>query len=326
MWRSLAKYARQQIVQSESSQVESILELWYLRLLALTKLGLCQLASAEFEKLGDFERPELCDPNTQESLVPFELRVLFATLPVHLKYPTVALERITLLIVYCKRMQIKKNKATSSNSNKGDNGDIWEQRELQMYLVLATHLVHMKDFTAAAEVLSRVSKRAPDDLDILYSLGQLYLQMGDLKSASKVFQQAQNKYNNASNNDEQMGSSSEMKATDINKTFESIAQGNWSKARDSLETMNQHNDNPTMVNNLAVCELYLGNLSKAIKIIEDLILKHPASAGICETTLMNLCTLYELRYENSNQKKLELLKQVAAWVGDSFQPTCLKLQ
>lgn len=55
-------------------------------------------------------------------------------------------------------------------------------------------------------------------------------------------------------------------------------------------------------------------------------MKNPTSAGICESIVMNLCTLYELRYEDSTEKKVEIMKQVATWAGDSFQPECFKLQ
>ncbi|CEJ02975.1 hypothetical protein RMCBS344292_16967 [Rhizopus microsporus] len=97
MWRSVAKYARQHIIQSDPSDLKSILELWHMRLLALTKLGLYQLATAELEKLGDLNRPELRDPVTKESMVPFALWILWARLPSFLKYPNVTLERLTML-------------------------------------------------------------------------------------------------------------------------------------------------------------------------------------------------------------------------------------
>ncbi|KAK4520749.1 uncharacterized protein ATC70_006629 [Mucor velutinosus] len=306
MWRSIAKYARQQIIQSDPTHVESILQLWYVRLLALTKLGLCQLASAEFEKIGDLDRPELCD-NNQQSLVPFELRILFATLPSQLKYPALTLERVTMLAVYCKKMQKKSHDA------------IWKQREIQTYLVLATHWINMKEYSAAATTMQLIlTTMAPDNIDLLSGLGRLYLQMGDLKSAETIFRRMEEKCDNDDSTKE---------AIDTNKAFALMAQGEWAQARDILQSVYQsNNENLLAINNLAVCEVYLGNLVKAIDILETLTSNNPTSAGTCETAIMNMCTLYELRYEDATVKKIEAMKQVARWAGDSFQADCIKLQ
>ncbi|CAO3651555.1 unnamed protein product [Mucor hiemalis] len=308
MWRSIAKYARQQIVQSDPSQVESILSLWHMRLLALTKLGLCQLASAEFEKLGDLDRPELMNPNTQQSLVPFELRVLWGTLPALLKYPTITLERITILAVYCKKMQKKYPEQI----------ELWRHREIQTYLVLATQWIGIKDYTAAASTMELILTKVPDEIDILSSLGRLYLQMGDIASANRMFERMEEKY--GSNEATEV-------ALKANRAFVHMAQGEWASARDILQQVYElNNGNLLVMNNLAVCEVYLGNLVKAIQILETLTVDNPTSAGICETAIMNMCTLYELRFEDSTQRKIEIMKQVAGWAGDSFQPDCIKLQ
>lgn len=270
-----------------------------MRLLALTKLGLCQLASAEFEKLGDLDRPELRDLKTDESLVPFELRILWGTLPSFLKYPTIALERITMLAVYCK----KRN---------------WKRREVQTYLVLATIWISIKDYSAAASTMKLILSKVNDNIDILSSLGRLYLQMGDLDSATRVFKQMEEKYGDNDVTEE---------AIKTNKAFVLMAQGEWLQAREILQQVYAlNNDNLLAMNNLAVCEVYLGNLIKSIEILETLTANNPTSAGTCETAIMNMCTLYELRYEDATEKKIEVMKQVARWAGDSFQADCIKLQ
>lgn len=215
-----------------------------MRLLALTKLGLCQLASAEFEKLGDLDRPELKNPSTNQSLVPFELRILWGTLPSLLKYPSITLERITMLAVYCKKMQKKDL----------DQLDLWKHREVQTYLVLATQWIGMKDYTAAASTMELILTKVPDDIDILSSLGRLYLQMGDMISASRMFDRMEEKYGD---ND-----TAEV-ALKTNKAFVFMAQGDWKSARDILQQVYELNkDNLLVMNNLAVCEVYLGNLIK----------------------------------------------------------------
>lgn len=215
-----------------------------MRLLALTKLGLCQLASAEFEKLGDLDRPELMNPNTQQSLVPFELRVLWGTLPALLKYPTITLERITMLSVYCQKMQKKYPKEI----------ELWKHREIQTYLVLATQWINIKEYTAAASTMELILTKVPDEIDILSSLGRLYLQMGDIASANRMFGRMEEKY--GSNDVTEV-------ALKVNRAFAFMAQGEWASARDILQQVYEmNNGNLLVMNNLAVCEVYLGNLVK----------------------------------------------------------------
>ncbi|KAG1055457.1 hypothetical protein G6F46_002014 [Rhizopus delemar] len=300
MWRSVAKYARQQIIQSDGSQVKHILQLWHMRLLALTKLGLYQLATAEFEKLGDLDRLELKDPATNESLVPFSLWILWARLPSYLKYPRLTLERLAMLAARCKK-------------HKTD--PIWAHREIQTYLVLVTHWIAIEDYSAAASTMELILSKSPDQVDILSGLGRLYLQMGDIDSANRMFERMR----------EFMKEEDE--TVKINKAFTLMSKGEWHQARDLLQQVYEsNNENLLVMNNLAACEVYLGNSIKAIEILETLTIKNPTSAGTCEVALMNLCTLYGLRYEDSTEKKVEVMKQVARWAGDSFQPECLKLQ
>ncbi|KAG1451247.1 hypothetical protein G6F56_008134 [Rhizopus delemar] len=300
MWRSVAKYARQQIVQSDGSRVKHILQLWHMRLLALTKLGLHQLATAELEKLGDLDRAELKDPAIGESLVPFALWILWARLPSYLKYPRLTLERLTMLAAKCKKLQ--------------KNDPVWTHREIQTYLVLATHWIAIHDYSAAASTMELILSKSPDHIDILSGLGRLYLQMGDIESAERMFGRMEHLVK-------------EDETIKINKAFTLISKGEWKQARDLLQqAYDSNNENLLVMSNLAACEIYLGNLDKAIGILKNLTVKNPTSAGTCEIALQNLCTLYELRYEDSVEKKVEVMKQVARWAGDSFQPACLKLQ
>ncbi|KAL0073038.1 hypothetical protein J3Q64DRAFT_1809148 [Phycomyces blakesleeanus] len=323
MWRSVARYARQRLVQIDPLDLDTILHLWYIRLLALTKLGLHQLASAEFEKLGDLNRPEFTAeyhsqlyPGRTGTLIPFELWVLWACLPAWLKYPLMSLERITMLAVFCKKMQFKdKEKAT-----------MWKKREMQVYLVLSTQLMEMNDFSTAASTMEMVlnnfatSEDGKQNIDILSGLGRLYLQLGDYFSAEKLYKRIEDQ-------ESQDNDPSVKEAILTNKAFLFMADGEWSQAKRLLQQVYDANaDNLLVVNNLAVCEVYLGQLSNAIDLLERLTKDNPTSAGTCETVLMNLCTLYELRYDSAVEMKIGVLKQVARWVGDSFHAECIKLQ
>lgn len=57
----------------------------------------------------------------------------------------------------------------------------------------------------------------------------------------------------------------EIRAFDMDlRAFLQMGKGEWTQARDELQQVIQDNaDNLTAVNNLAVCEVYLGNLGRA---------------------------------------------------------------
>ncbi|KAJ8656236.1 hypothetical protein O0I10_008030 [Lichtheimia ornata] len=306
MWRSVARFARQQLVVNKTMDIERILQLWYLRLLALCKLGLYQLASAELDKLGDLNRPELTYEfhgmdGSSGSLVPFELFILWARLPAWLKHPLISLERLTMLAVQCKK--------------KG-----WKQRQVQVYLVLATQFIEINDYASAASTMDMVRKHfdAENNVDILSALGRLYLQLGDVERAEKMYSQIEQRQEKTPAIEEMIK---------VNRAFLCIAKGEWSQAAEILQAVLQANkDNLLAMNNLAVCQVYLGQLGSALDLLSIMTTDNPTSAGTCATALMNICTLFELRYDSATEKKVELMKQVSRWVGDSFQVDCLKLQ
>lgn len=89
--------------------------------------------------------------------------------------------------------------------------------------------------------------------------------------------------------------------------------------------LEEKKDNVLILNNMAVCHLYNGKLSEAVKIYEKTIQDFPRK--INEHILLNLSTLYELQSSVSKTKKVELLKIVSQNRGDLYVnlDSCLKL-
>ncbi|KAI8093705.1 uncharacterized protein BX664DRAFT_330357 [Halteromyces radiatus] len=300
-WRAVARYARQKLVETSPQDADTILQLWYVRLLALYQLQLYQLASAEFEKLTDLlQQPK-------DDKVPFDMRVLWAILPFKLQHPLITLERLSTLAIQCQHQQSP-------------------QREYQVYLILATKLIQMQDYHAAANTLKAVLRKvmsmdplSSSRLDLFSSLGRLYLQLGDLITAEQMYKELERI---------EQPSSLLQETIKTNKAFLHMAKGEWTLAEQILDqVVQQNNENLTAMNNLAVCLVYTGKLSKAMALLDGMIKQHPVSAGTSPITLMNLCTLYELRFDGAGLigKKVQLTKDISRWVGDSFQPQCVKL-
>ncbi|ORZ11576.1 hypothetical protein BCR42DRAFT_332647 [Absidia repens] len=307
-WRAVARDARQKLVQTPPTELDTIFQLWYIRLLALYQLGLYQLASAEFEKLGsDDILTALPD------LLPFEIRVLWAVLPFQMGHPLATLEFLSRLAIQCQKKQQL-------------------QRELQVYLIMVTRLIQMNDAHGAAKILQAVLHRvtamdphSSSRVDLMTSLGRLYLQLGDLATAERMYtdiEAIQKQY-------PALDTPLLQETIQTNRALLHMAKGNWSEAKQLLEqVIQQYPENLTAVNNLAVCMVYSGHLSQSMELLDRTTQQHPTTAGTSQVTVMNLCTLYELRFDGAGLvgKKVDVMKQIARWVGDSFNPQCIKLQ
>ena len=110
-WHALAIYAEQQLTRSRPRDVESMFRLWYCRILALARLRMYSTAQAELDRLGDLDRVDfayesqpLLFPGKRGSMVPFELRVIYAQLPACQGDPATSIDRIYDLIISCRKV------------------------------------------------------------------------------------------------------------------------------------------------------------------------------------------------------------------------------
>jgi len=78
-------------------------------------------------------------------------------------------------------------------------------------------------------------------------------------------------------------------------------------------------------NNLALGWLYNGKLQMAIKQLEDFLTEDLNTNLRFESTVLNLCTLYDLACHDSQLKKRQLLNQAARFLPDNFDLATFKL-
>ncbi|KAJ7180722.1 hypothetical protein C8R46DRAFT_1070393 [Mycena filopes] len=148
-WRALARMARDRIVSSDPEDLTLILGLWYLRLSSLARLRLFNQTTAEctnlFSLLNAIE-----PPSTRtwlfDRILPFELEVMQARLKYwagdHMAY----LDALYALLRKCRvRSRRAKGEITAVA--------MWKERGARICLILASQLMEMKDFAAAARLL-----------------------------------------------------------------------------------------------------------------------------------------------------------------------------
>ncbi|XP_020775509.2 trafficking protein particle complex subunit 12 [Boleophthalmus pectinirostris] len=318
-----------------TSHTTDSLQLWFVRLALLTKLNLFQNAELEFEPFGNLDQPDLyyeyypnVYPGRRGSMVPFSMRLLHAELPQYLAKPQEALDRLHTLRTVCLSIleNLEKGLAedgsmiTLTQENRQASLKLWKSRLSRVMYSMANCLLLMKDYILAVETYQSIIQYEPKQrVQLLSAIGRIFLQIGDVKTAEKYFQDVEKACQMKGS---QPGDSTCMV---MNRAFVYLSQNNYAEAHSSFtEVLQIDPKNPVANNNAAVCLLYLGRLKESLGQLEGLVQQDPAQY-LHESVLFNLTTMYELESSRSTQKKQALLEAVASREGDSFNTQCLKL-
>ncbi|XP_073321554.1 trafficking protein particle complex subunit 12 [Pagrus major] len=318
-----------------TSHTTDSLQLWFVRLALQTKLNLFQNAELEFEPFGNLDQPDLyyeyyptVYPGRRGSMVPFSMRLLHAELPQYLAKPQEALDRLHNLRTVCLAIleNLEKGLAedgsmiTLTQENRRVSAKLWRSRLSRVMYSMANCLLLMKDYILAVETYHSIIQYEPQQrVQLLSGIGRIFLQIGDIKTAERYFQDVQKAC--------QMIGSQPSHSTCVlmNRAFVYLSQNNYAEAHTSfIEVLKIDPKNPVANNNAAVCLLYLGRLKESLGQLEGLVQQDPA-LYLHESVLFNLTTMYELESSRSTQKKQALLEAVACREGDSFNTQCLKL-
>jgi tetratricopeptide (TPR) repeat protein len=81
---------------------------------------------------------------------------------------------------------------------------------------------------------------------------------------------------------------------------------------------------PSLINNVALCHLFSGNVGQAANFLESYIVSHPEVGGANGQLLFNLCSMFDLT-DSSMQKKRALLRVIIPGCGDDFDPATVTM-
>lgn len=324
------------------------IQLWFTRTALLVKLKLFTLAETEAERFWDFDRPDLYFPfypdlygGRMGTLVPFNFRLLLAELPAHNGKHREALTRLHTILATVRK--ILKNlesglsedgsPAELSPADAAESKRLWSNREIRTLHSIVNCAISSKNYSLAIEVLEQVLLKSSDlplhhRRALLSALGRLHLQLGDVVGAEQYFSYASNaRLQCAAGTDGKSALSTS--APDLRELIDrgllAVSQNAFSEG---LEFFQKAADidpaNIMVLNNMAVCHLYLGRLREALSILENALTSNPTQ-GLHEALLLNMSTLIEFESSHCNQKKLGLLKMLARYKGDGVSVGCLKL-
>ncbi|XP_054425993.1 trafficking protein particle complex subunit 12 [Pteronotus mesoamericanus] len=317
-----------------TSHTADSLQLWFVRLALLVKLGLFQSAEMEFEPFGNLDQPDLyyeyyphVYPGRRGSMVPFSMRILHAELPQYLGNPQESLDRLHRVKAVCSKILAHLERglaedggvSVSTPDSRQASVQLWRSRLGRVTCSMANCLLLMKDYVLAVDMYRAAVQFCPEqEPQLLSGIGRIFLQIGDIKTAEKYFQDVEKAAQ------EQDGLQGKMMVS-MNRAFLHLGQNNFAEAhRFFTEILRIDPTNAVANNNAAVCLLYLGRLKDSLRQLEAMVQRDP---GRClhESVLFNLTTMYELESSRSTQKKQALLEAVASKEGDSFNTQCLKL-
>ncbi|XP_067099224.1 trafficking protein particle complex subunit 12 isoform X1 [Osmerus mordax] len=318
-----------------TSHTTDSLQLWFVRLALLIKLSLFQNAEIEMEPFGSMDQPDLyyeyyptVYPGRRGSMVPFSMRVLHAELPQYLANPQESLDRLHSLKTVCQTVLDNLGQGLAEDGsminltqeNRQASLELWQSRLSRVMYSMANCLLLMKDYVLAVETYHSIIQYEPQQkVQLLSGIGRIFLQIGDIRTAEKHFQDVEKACQSQGN------APSQQTSVFMNRAFVYLSQNNYAEAHASFsDVLKIDPKNPVANNNAAVCLLYLGRLKESLGQLEGLV-QHDPALYLHESVLFNLTTMYELESSRSTQKKQALLESVAIREGDSFNTQCLKL-
>ncbi|CAH1395351.1 unnamed protein product [Nezara viridula] len=316
------------------------IQLWFTRFCLLLKLNAFQVVESEANPWWDLDKPDLYYQFYPElyggklgTMVPFQMRLLLASLPAYLKNCPKAFERLYSVLAIVRKILSNLDNGKSEDGSLFElspkereiSKQVWSSREARVLHSIINVALMAKNFILAIEVLQSLAEKSVSinqKRALESSLGRIFLQVGDVINAEKCFTVAnslkRNKKNTLSTN------TADLREL-VDQGLVHVAQNNYKEAHELFQKASLLDPSNIMVlNNIAVCLLYMGQLKNALTILTSAIDSNPRHA-LHEALLINVCTLFELESSHSDQNKLALLRQVAKYRGDAFNVSCLKL-
>ncbi|XP_070556829.1 trafficking protein particle complex subunit 12-like [Ptychodera flava] len=317
-------------VGQQSLNTPLTLQIWFTRVALMMKLRLFSTVEVEIEAFGNLDKPDLfyefyteMYPGKRGSMVPFSFRMLHAELPQYNGRPQDTIDRLYYLHAITSKIisNLESGLAEDgsgieiSEENRKASVQLWKSRLIRILYSIGNCLAMMKDYNQASMVYrDLLDKDTANVTSILSSIGRIHLQLGDLRSAEKCFDEVE----------KHITSDKDKSQIYMNKAFYWLAQSNYAEAHSNfVEVLKIDPDNALAINNMSVCLLYVGKLKEALKTLENLVHKDPKY--LQEGVLFNLCTVYELESSRSMHKKQVLLDLVNKHRGDGFNVQSLKM-
>jgi trafficking protein particle complex subunit 12 len=284
----------------------TIFNLLYTRLACLTLIQQTKLAAAESKVLGDLSSPFYRDPSTNKHIVPWDLRVLC----VRLQALGFGEWRRGIMAYYILAQEARQEAIVAGHQDR----NLWTSRLHDLGIRVASALVEMGDLEAASRHLRTLEEDRDTPLvekrRLMMMETLIWLKVGDLDAALACLSRNPD-------SEEILGQDSEDSTKDDNfskrvlTALVNTCTGDLATAVPKWQALNEEfPGDATIQQNLAVCLMYAGEMTKSRDILETL--ANNPSTPVFQSLLFNLATIYELSTENSPALKMRLAGKVAS--------------
>ena len=299
------------------TDVKQIFELLYVRLACLTLVGQTGIAAQEVKVLGDLTEPAYVDDVTEQSLVPWELKVLAVRLNgIGYGDPRKGVMGYYELAREARKELQKLAQGFITAEKKTQAARMWEERLKDLGVRVASALVEMGDLASAAAHLQASRGQEAMSKEAAFREALLWLKIGDVDRAKAVATGAE-------------GKCQEEYAIDA---LVQMAEGRYREASDSwrgllggVDKDRKWDGEEVWKVNLGVSLLYSGQIEEVseltlvsssidqanIEQARDIMEATVASGTAFPALTFNLSTIYELSTDRSRGLKTQLVDKVA---------------
>jgi tetratricopeptide (TPR) repeat protein len=194
----------------------------------------------------------------------------------------------------------------------------YKDKSWEILVHIGTTLLKMEEYFLSTEVFKCVSETFddmdPQKLEFDSICGRIFLKLGDLDNASQIFDKVSKKSENNS------------RLVLMNNALLAISKGEWENASmEFSKILNFFPNDWATCNNVAILELYKGQISEALSRLDQLLENNPKEMATSSEAIFNLSTVYDLLDQSLERKKKVLANVITPFAGDDFQITSLKL-
>lgn len=306
-WRRVAAIAAEAIVGGTSqvvgaSDITHVLHWWHLRVFALWKLRLFSQAHTEFTNVWNVLDTTLIQPEARPlhttALVPYALHVVRAQdLYVH-GQKRAGVTALWHLLSVCQ-----------SHFDEGDASKVWHAREVRVRLILASALVDMEAFDAAATVVDPLAdplvdrELEPKEAMLALVIARIYLTMGCVARA------------------EALVAAAAAAPLPLRQTYDTLVRLVRNPHTSPVQQAYTEDADQALANAAAVDAFYRGDLDTGTAYLEHFLRARPTEFATAHGLAGNLITMHTMGVRGGTVDRQRIVRHVVQAAGDD--PACI---
>lgn len=191
--------------------------------------------------------------------------------------------------------------------------DVWYNRADSIAFSILTRQVQVREPLLGLQTLAQLLPHAISHPTVIGIVIRLYLLIGDVTAAKRALLRLETV----------TGEKSDIFR--LHRGFLSVATSEYANALEDFEAVLLTDPyNMSAVNNAAICHTFLRAATRAVQLLEGALFARPVST-LNETSVFNLCTLYELLSEKALERRRKLLLTIHDHAPDHFNLLSLRI-